>query len=112
MEIKGEILAVDVDDTLVYWCNPPEGAPVKEVEWKGYVYQYNPKVHLQITRHIARGHTVMIWSAGGQEWAQKVASMLGLKSNVITMSKPKWAIDDLPNPLAQTRIYHPDDIKE
>ena len=43
----------------------------------------------------ARGHTVVVWSAGGAEWAASVVRALGIEDEVdLCISKPDWYFDD------------------
>src|ERR1035437_6128286 len=78
----------DVDDTLLYWA--PTQQQIEE-DGIDFVHTYEDgmivegrvvphKVHLrQLKRHHERGHTIIIWSAGGEEWAYAPACILGLK---------------------------------
>ena len=46
----------------------------------------------------ARGHTVVVWSAGGAEWAEMVVKALDLTDVVdLVISKPDWFVDDKPS---------------
>lgn len=110
----------DIDDTLIIW------APKKEdLERYGLDYSFTfadgvtrtgrllpHRVHLrQLIRHAQRGHTIILWSAGGEEWAYAVAKLLELdKYGVIyTIEKPRWAYDDKKaNDFIETK-FHPDD---
>ncbi len=90
----------DVDNTLVF----------SAAEFPGYAHDALPFimiedrkffinttiVNLMLDFH-ARGHTVYIWSAGGEVWAQTVATVLGLLPYVKgCLSKPDWLFDDKP----------------
>lgn len=93
----------DVDDTLVIWdwkSINPEGI--------GLVYVVDPNSgvservmphyrHIELMRQFkARGHTVMVWSQGGHEWAEAVCKTLGIEMLVdYVMDKPNWYVDDL-----------------
>jgi hydroxymethylpyrimidine pyrophosphatase-like HAD family hydrolase len=78
------IVYFDVDDTLVIWdwkSIDPEG--------KGLLQIADPNSsHMELVlpheRHIAllkqfkaRGHTVVVWSQGGWDWASSVVKSLG-----------------------------------
>lgn len=74
----------DVDETLVMWVeNENRFVP-------------NEKHILALKRHHLRGHTVVVWSAGGSTWAQGVVEGLGIEEHVdYVLSKPHWYYDDL-----------------
>lgn len=78
-------LFVDVDDTLIIW------------EDLGFDKWHPHQKHIDmIKRFHARGQPVIVWSAGGYEWALEAVRRLGLEEYVHTvMSKPAWYIDDL-----------------
>lgn len=56
------------------------------------------KKHIeQLKLHKLRGHTVIVWSAGGWEWAEAAVRALKLEKYVdLVIEKPRWAYDDLP----------------
>lgn len=94
----------DVDDTLVMW----HGNVVKPKSSEGTVTLKDPrdgstlflKVHDEhvemLKGHKMRGHSVVVWSAGGADWAEYVIKELKLESYVdVIMSKPNWWYDDL-----------------
>lgn len=92
-----KIIFVDVDDTLVLWSSTsPTYTP-----HHGHI--------LMLKKFKARGHKIVVWSAGGWEWANKIVNELGLELYVdIVMSKPAWFIDDLPSSVFMpevNRIY-------
>lgn len=90
----------DVDDTLVMWgydSVPSEG--LIEVKCHGYTHYVKPHLaHVQqLKAHAAKGHTVIIWSQGGSEWATAAVNALGLREFVtLVIEKPHWMYDDLP----------------
>lgn len=113
----------DVDDTLVMWGMAKKGDPeavaikcpssryvralnemgietdelVKETgEWTEYLVPH--KRHIaQLVQHKLRGHTVIVWSAGGWEWAEAVVRSLGIEKYVdLVIEKPMWYYDDRP----------------
>jgi hypothetical protein len=69
------------------------------------------KRHIDLMRQFkARGHTVIVWSAGGYDWAHRAVVALGIESMVdVVMSKPDWYVDDKPAcAYMKTPIYlHP-----
>lgn len=106
----------DVDDTLVSWNASPEdleargvdftcpgsmhdidndGNPVYCPPWKELLLPHRKHIE-QLKKHKMRGHTVVVWSAGGYDWAAAVVKALGLESYVdLVISKPIWTYDDL-----------------
>lgn len=88
----------DVDDTLVkfgYQSSPIEGSI--EVVCGGFRHYLMPhKRHIeQLKAHKARGHTIIVWSQGGHQWAEAVVMALGLRDFVdLVLEKPQWAYDD------------------
>lgn len=110
------IVYCDCDDTLVMWNS--QDVPADEIEsgfilvedYTGPVAVYPHKKHIEMLRHFnARGHTVVVWSAGGSDWAEAVVKALHLEDIVdIVLPKPYWWIDDLPANLVlseATRIW-------
>jgi hypothetical protein len=65
-------------------------------------------------KHKARGHKIVVWSAGGWEWAKSVVETLELTEIVdLVMSKPAWFYDDIPSSSfmpEHNRIYKPDAV--
>jgi hypothetical protein len=88
----------DVDDTLVMWNQSPTHPNAVEMKVFGFVENLVPhEGHIkQMKDHAFRGHHVVVWSAGGWEWAQAVVIALGLEQYVDeVMDKPHWFYDDL-----------------
>lgn len=94
----------DVDDTLVKW-NPSK----EELDERGVLFEwtYSDGKHVvgrilphllhieQLKRHSIRGHTIYVWSAGGEEWANAICKALGIEDYVdYTTGKPIWCYDD------------------
>ena len=102
-KLKEPLVAFDIDDTLVSWEaygqfkegmvefeDPATGGSLwLEVIWE----------HVEaIKSHHVRGHTIVLWSAGGADWAEEVAKKLGIRKYVHAfMSKPNWYYDDIPS---------------
>lgn len=96
-------LFVDVDNTLIMWD--------KDGKWHPH------KKHLDLLmRFHIRKQPIIIWSAGGYEWATRAVELLGIKDIVTAvMCKPAWWVDDLTanEVLAEKdRIYLQDDFEE
>jgi hypothetical protein len=103
----------DVDDTLVMWgptkeqldkygieIECPESVvwtdegPVSIGKWKEKLVPHIPHIE-QLKKHKMRGHTIIVWSAGGWDWAAAAVKALGLEKYVdLVISKPTWIYDD------------------
>lgn len=92
-------LFCDVDDTLLNWTYEPNPAEDRiKVECDGYIQYLTPmkKNIEQLKAHAARGHTVIVWSAGGSSWALAAVKALQLEDFVhLVIEKPMWILDDL-----------------
>jgi hypothetical protein len=103
------IVAFDVDDTLVFWDIPADrlGDAIEFDSFGQKVLLLPHLKHVEMMRRFkARGHFVIVWSQGGYEWAEEVIKKLGAQDAVdLVMTKPKWIIDDLPPNLWMTRAY-------
>lgn len=101
-KFKEPIVYIDVDDTLVSWAHGffwHEGALEFEDPYDGAtLYLDVIKEHVDaIKSHKLRGHTVVVWSAGGADWAEEVVKRLHLEKHVdAVLAKPNWFYDDLP----------------
>lgn len=106
----------DCDDTLVMWNATSEQLEKDGVdftcpgslvdidndgneqfapEWKARLLPHKKHIE-QLKKHKMRGHTIIVWSAGGWDWASAVVKALGLENFVdLVISKPTWAYDDL-----------------
>lgn len=77
-----KLVAFDVDETLILW-NPDEIDPERilpRIIFNGVPVLAHSK-HIELmSQFAARGHTVMVWSKGGWQWAQKVVTTLGIES--------------------------------
>jgi len=104
----------DVDDTLVLWSPTQEQLEkegidfecpgsfaliddelVKSPPWIARLVPH--KLHIeQLRKHKMRNHTIIVWSAGGWDWAEAVVRTLKLENVVdLVISKPTWVYDDL-----------------
>lgn len=90
----------DVDDTLIMWQEVPANTPgalhIKCPSKKRKAWLKPHKRHVaQIKAHKLRGHTVIVWSAGGDTWARLAVESLGLTDFVdLILEKPRWYYDD------------------
>lgn len=104
----------DVDDTLIMWKSSekakekygieitcPEslimnedGELVAGGSWTVKVVPHRSHIE-QLKLHKSRGHLIVVWSAGGWDWANAAVKALGLEKYVdVVMSKPTWTYDD------------------
>lgn len=102
-----EVVAFDVDDTLVLWGQSVEGVmPVAiQTEW-GTVEHLtpNPRAIEAIIEHYVKGDYILVWSQAGREWAVRVVDALGLKGMVHQiLTKPARMYDDCP-PSSWTQV--------
>ena len=94
----GRTTYFDVDDTLLKWesCEKHEQNAI-EVSNNGHVF-YKKAIVANVNAlkdHSRAGHIVVVWSAGGVEWATAVVLSLGLESFVdVILTKPDWYYDD------------------
>jgi len=109
-----KIVACDVDKTLIflpgeYPPNTPKKLLITIKNKKGLKVKALPHYrHIEMLKNFAvRGHTVVVWSAGSEEWAFYICKILKL-TNVVdyTMDKFDWYFDDLlPQQFMKGRIY-------
>lgn len=94
---KGPTVYFDVDNTLVYSVTEFPFAVGTKVSIGGRTWVIED-VHVDAIRDFhARGHTIILWSAGGSEWCQAVAEALDIEDYVwACLSKPTWYFDDCP----------------
>lgn len=92
----------DVDETLVIFVpdnsKEPELVEIADPSGKFSVKAIPHKGHIRaIKEHKGRGHTIIVWSAGGHAWAEAVVKALNLQDYVdLVIEKPMWYYDDLP----------------
>lgn len=121
---------IDVDNTLVMWDDltpedkangiaitcpiskafTEEGNEVEVEPWTELLVPH--KAHIEMLKqHKLRGHTIIVWSAGGWEWAEAVVKALQLEKYVdVVLEKPMWFYDDLKSSEFMpeiNRIYKP-----
>lgn len=89
---------VDVDNTLVFSATeyPTVKGPSIYINNREFIVHTG---HVEIIKDFhARGHTIIIWSAGGSRWAEMVVRALKLDLYVsLVIDKPDWFIDDKPS---------------
>lgn len=83
---SSKIIYVDVDDTLCLWSENNAS----------YIPSFK---HIELIKKFKlRGHTVVVWSAGGWEWAERIVKEMQLEKYVdLVCSKSDWYIDDKPS---------------
>ena len=98
----GPTIFCDVDDTLVMWSIPDNwNKDLVTVECRGHISHLAPNDHnINLLKKMAkRGHYVVVWSAGGADWAEAVVKALNLEEFVeVVTGKPTYYIDDKANP--------------
>lgn len=98
--IKGDkTVWFDVDDTLIHW-NSVEGSTTVKVKYGMLKQVFEVSVIEEnvtaLKLHASRNHTIVVWSAGGVEWAEAAVKALGLTQYVdLVICKPSWIYDDL-----------------
>lgn len=101
-KFDGPIAFFDVDDTLVSWkyFNEFKEGMIEFIDPYDDATLYLEPIKEtieQLKTHKLRHHKVVVWSAGGAEWAEEVAIKLGIDCYVdLYLSKPSWFYDDLP----------------
>lgn len=97
-----KIAYFDADQTLVFseseLKNHPQRSTLGGVRFINSVAWYLDSRHYSLLREFkARGFTIVVWSAGGSEWAEKVVRSFNLTSYVdLVIGKPDFFIDDKP----------------
>lgn len=96
------VVPFDCDDTLVMWTNDFDKSAPGFVEFtcpytKSPLFLKPHQKHIDLLKkYYFRGFGIMVWSAGGAEWAKEVVKVLGLEKYVhVTITKPSRYVDDL-----------------
>lgn len=94
----GQVAYFDVDNTLVFAANEVPDLEISPENWVRICgrefYMHRPHVET-IKDFKARGLIVVVWSAGGAQWAALVVEALGLTKDVdFCLTKPNWIFDD------------------
>lgn len=98
----GGVYASDVDDTLLMWSIPGDyKGPLVETNYQGFTDKAIPNIpavkHLKKMK--ARGYSVVVWSAGGSDWAEAAVKALGIEDWVDVVSpKIDFHLDDVDDP--------------
>lgn len=110
----------DVDQTLVmmdeFQDKIPDGVDVSKLikvhnnknKPDAWVWAMRHERHINLLRAMAaRGFAIVVWSAGGEDWADYIVGILGLDGLVdATMGKPDWYADDKgPDNFMKGRVY-------
>lgn len=102
----------DVDDTLVEWKLCGEKDPgATRIEKDGHIfYKKVIQDHVdELKNQKMTGNTVVVWSAGGGEWAATVVRALDLEKYVdVCLTKPDFYYDDkdVSDWFPKKRFYH------
>lgn len=98
----GGVYASDVDDTLIMWSIPEDyKGPLVTTNYQGFKDVGIPNLaavyHLKKMK--ARGYSVIVWSAGGSDWAECAVKALGIEDWVDVISpKIDFHLDDVDDP--------------
>jgi FMN phosphatase YigB (HAD superfamily) len=89
----------DCDDTLVMWDNKYK-TEENQMAFSCYEAIHMLVPHWKHINHLIdlkeQGKTIVVWSAGGWEWAQEVVTTLRIEDYVdAVMAKPTAYVDDL-----------------
>ena len=111
----GGVFACDVDDTLLLWSIPKgyKGILVKTnvngIEDFGIPNR--PAIN-HLKKMKARNYSVVVWSAGGSEWAEAVVKALRLEDYVdLIMPKIDSHLDDVSDPTDKIGKWYYIDIE-
>ena len=91
-----KIVYTDIDNTLLFSLREyPHEVTHEVVKINGRKFWVHDP-HIEMIKDFkARGHSIVVWSAGGAEWAKLAVEALKLESHVdLVISKPDWFIDD------------------
>lgn len=88
----------DVDSTLVFTSSemPVGFTALDQLNINNRIFWVHHS-HVECIKDFkARGHNVVVWSAGGADWAETVVKALGIQEYVdVILHKPAWYFDDL-----------------
>ena len=94
----------DVDETLVFWNRPK---CIHSIVVEGYILLPNVKQIAKLREHSENGAEIVVWSGGGQAWAQTVVRALQLETIVaLCLTKPDIMYDDLRVPMSHAPVRH------
>jgi predicted phosphatase len=106
-----KILPVDIDETLISYVANERGDFTTDYGDE-VVHLKAKRMNIALLKHhkTVRGYYVLVWSANGKEWAQKIIMALGLQQYVdIVMTKPHKYLDDKP---VQEWLFDRIDLKD
>lgn len=119
----GKTYFSDVDQTLILMDEFSDGIPegidqsklikihLNKNKPDAWVWGMRHERHIALLRAMAaRGFAIVVWSAGGEEWADYIVGLLDLGGLVdATCGKPDWYADDqIPYKFMKGRVYlHP-----
>lgn len=99
-----DVICVDVDDTLIMWyiddvADKKDLITIEDPYIPGH-YETLAVHHRHVSlvkRLKAQGNAIVVWSYGGEKWAQTIVEALGLSEHVdFIMPKPAEYVDDTP----------------
>ena len=96
---KDTVIAFDVDETLIMPPNDDSGDVFFIDPYDGQTTSRSVhKRHVKLLKdHYAKNYFVIVWSANGQRWAERVVEALGIGDKVhCILAKPIKIVDDLP----------------
>lgn len=100
---NSKVIAFDVDDTLVAWgFDDDYDGPLTDIIYDGFVEKaiVNEYMVTHLKRMKRRGHSVVVWSAAGSDWAEAVIKSLKLEDYVdVVMPKLSYHMDDKREPM-------------
>ena len=99
----GNVYASDVDDTLVMWGDP-DNYPGRTVTITTHGFPETAAINEFALEHLKkmkrRGYAVVVWSAGGSDWAEAVVKALDIEEYVdLVMPKIDDHLDDVRDPV-------------
>jgi hypothetical protein len=98
----GNVVAFDVDDTLLMWYIPHDySGPIVTTYLDGIEDRAIPnQPAIDFLKKLkARNYKIIVWSLGGSVWAMEAVNALGLSRYVdLIMPKIDFHVDDKPNP--------------
>lgn len=94
-------LPCDVDETLITRIDPSNrNGGFMTIEYGGDLQFFDSCTdNVALLKHhkTVRGYGIIVWSANGKEWAEKIVKRLKLEEYVdIVMTKPSKYLDDKP----------------
>lgn len=101
------IVPFDVDETLVHHKSSNGQERVYDERTQSYVYFDPYDEHILLLKQMSgRGRFIIVWSAGGNYWANLIVNHLGLAPYVdLIMTKPVAYVDDIDANHFMTRIF-------